>query len=741
MMYRQLVGTDIMQLRISRTTRSGRTYEYAQLVESVRRESDGMPTHRVIASLGALTPLEIENLRTTLKASREKKRVEVALPAKLSSVIKPTDNLKYLDLAVLLEIWAAWGLTELLAEVLPAGEQELSPALAVACLALQRCVEPGSKLKSTQWLPGTALPELLGVSPARFNNTRIHRVLDDLDAAGHRLMQRLPELYQERAGAFCSLFLDVTDTWFVGDGPDLARSGKTKEGFVRKKVGIVLLCDQRGYPLHWEVIAGNTADCCAMTQTMKEVARLDWARGAPIVVDRAMGRSAQIREMAKTGLRFLTALTVNEFPAYSDRIPFAPFQDIEPSGDDAQAEERGAQAAAAVAAAAGMSKAEENLYVLDLGTSDVPAEEEPASRGPNARLGVASLAEAMRLSQAIEREVREGQSPSYTQAAEKFGLTKTLGHKYGTLRQLPEDIQEQVLAGRAEGYALADLRYIARLDSAAAQREAFQKLVSSGVGTGATAGASEPRTAQRQPAGDEPLPQVRVLAYFNPTRFVDQRRAARERLKTLDDFVGRLNAAAARPRSRWTESKLRAAVDRELRKYDLVEAFDVEVTAEELAGRQCQKICIRLRQDEWERRRRYDGFTVLICHTDLKEPAVEMCRLYRAKDAVEKDFQTIKSFVELRPVRHHTDGKVRAHVTICMLALLLKQTLAQRLSGESPQRALEILRGCHLNRFELENQSQYALTILKEEQRAILRALKMQHLADDAATTSRITPR
>jgi hypothetical protein len=498
-----------MQLRVSRTTRNGRTYEYAQLVESVRRESDGMPTHRVIASLGAITSLEIENLRTTLKASREKKRVEVALPAKLSSVIKPTDNLRYLDLAVLLELWTAWGLTELLGEELPDGEHELSPAMVVTCLALQRCVEPGSKLRATQWLPGTALPELLGVTPARFNNTRIHRVLEDLDAVGPRLMDRLPALYQERAGAFCSLFLDVTDTWFIGDGPDLARSGKTKEGFVRKKIGIVLLCDQRGYPLRWEVIAGNTADCSAMTETMKEVARLDWARGTPIVMDRAMGRSAQIREMARTGLHFLTALTVNEFPSYSDRIPFAPFQDIEPSGDDAQAEERDAQAAAVVALAAGMGKAEENLYVLDLGTSAVPAQEEPASRGPNARLGVASLAEAMRLSQAIEREIREGRFPSYAQAAESFGLTKTLGHKYGKLRQLPADIQEQVLAGQAEGHALADLRYIARLDSAAAQREAFQKLISSGAGTSASASASEPRAVRKQPAQDEPLPQVR----------------------------------------------------------------------------------------------------------------------------------------------------------------------------------------------------------------------------------------
>jgi len=44
--------------------------------------------------------------------------------------------------------------------------------------------------------------------------------------------------------------------------------------------------------------------------------------------------------------------------------------------------------------------------------------------------------------------------------------------------------------------------------------------------------------------------------------------------------------------------------------------------------------------------------------------------VYRAKDAVEKDFQTIKTDIKLRPVFHHTDPKVRAHLSLCMLTVL-----------------------------------------------------------------------
>ena len=95
----------------------------------------------------------------------------------------------------------------------------------------------------------------------------------------------------------------------------------------------------------------------------------------------------------------------------------------------------------------------------------------------------------------------------------------------------------------------------------------------------------------------------------------------------------------------------------------------------------------------------------------------------------------------MRPVRHHTDAKVRAHVTICILALLLKRTLALRLTDISPDRALELLSGCHLNWYLTEGRSRYVLTKLNQTQRAILRALRMEHLGDDEKVAARVTPR
>ncbi|MBI2895961.1 MAG: hypothetical protein HYY06_20555 [Deltaproteobacteria bacterium] len=175
-----------------------------------------------------------------------------------------------------------------------------------------------------------------------------------------------------------------------------------------------------------------------------------------------------------------------------------------------------------------------------------------------------------------------------------------------------------------------------------------------------------------------------------------------------------------------------------------MEAFDVAVSERQSAGRSHLVIDVRLNESDWARRRRYDGFTVLVAHPALPHGPVDLCRLYRAKDVVEKDFQVIKSVVDLRPVRHRTDGKVRSHVTLCMLALLLERTLQHRLKAKcTAQAALEILQGCHLNHVAgtADGMAAYTLTEPTPEQTAILRLLGLQRLGDQEEVVDRITPR
>ena len=155
---------------------------------------------------------------------------------------------------------------------------------------------------------------------------------------------------------------------------------------------------------------------------------------------------------------------------------------------------------------------------------------------------------------------------------------------------------------------------------------------------------------------------------------------------------------------------------------------------------------IQRKEDVWARKRRYDGFVLLLGHPELEHSAVELVESYRGKDIVEKDFQSIKSVVELRPVYHYRDPKVLAHVTLCMLALLLQRSLEQRFRDAgvamTASACIATLAPAQLNlRAPTNGQPIYDITRPNTDQRAILKALDLTDVANDKLLRPEITPR
>lgn len=79
-----------------------------------------------------------------------------------------------------------------------------------------------------------------------------------------------------------------------------------------------------------------------------------------------------------------------------------------------------------------------------------------------------------------------------------------------------------------------------------------------------------------------------------------------------------------------------------------------------------------------DRETRYDGKWVL--RTNLRELDPGRIALrYKDEARIEHDMRNIKSFVELRPTRHHLEETVDGHAFVCVLALLLRRYLQHRL--------------------------------------------------------------
>ncbi len=718
-----------MFLRVNTVRRESKTYRYAQLVESYRRDIDKLPAHRVLANLGELSDLEIRNFRLALSASKSGETLVIpkTVKRKVDSTVKVHQNLAYLDLAVLSEIWDELGIGQLIRGVTPASQSDLNIETVLRTLVLYQCSNPGSKLSATRWLPHTSLIETLGISPNQFNNSRLHRSLTNFEEHLPALMSRLPEIYQKHFGSFDSLFLDVSDAYFHGQGPSLAQNSKTKEGHFKKKIGIVLLCNEDGLPLRWEVIPGASSDNKPMQEMIDSVQGLSWLGKAPIVCDRAMGKTAQIKSMCDNGMPFLTALTRTEYHSYVKNLPTI----SSPTNYQNDPDKMTAHAIAQVKGA-GMRKVSKTLYIKDCG---LITKENTDGLHASFNTDHHELAQAMKLAQKIKELKQSGSYASLAAAGASLNFNRSRVGRYCTLNYLTPSIQEQVAQGKANNRTLSELVAIARIEDHESMEQAFSDLLKLPAKK-RSLGLRKIRTE-----GDPESFTVRTIACFNPELFLQKRKTAQATLEKVQLFIRNLNDSLNTPRRGRKLEPITAKIDQFLRRDNLISAFNIEIKTINTQFAQYQ-IEATLDEKEWTKRRSYDGFSILIANQDNNAAAADLAQLYREKNTVEIDFHIIKSFVKVRPVRHRTDHKVKAHVGLCMLALLLERTLRKKLEGKySAQQALDTLRYCHLNRMLAGENSYYSLTEPSPEMIDILKLLKMTHLTEEQHLQTRIKTR
>lgn len=731
-------GVGPMHVRESKVRKGGKVYRYVQLVQSYRR-ADGTPAHRVLASFGDLSAAQTASVRTFAKAMS----MDVALAAVDAIGERPPDpvrvlaNLEYLPLAVLLEVWERSGLAALVRRALGAANRDISDADIVTALVLHRCVNADSKLAAERWFPTTALPELFGWSPAKFNNSRVHRALETLEARDEDLQRELPGVLRNEYGPFSVLLVDGTDTWFEGEGPEIASMGRVKDGTYRRKILIVVACDSRGFPLCWDTFEGGKSEVHALQEVVTKLGSCAWVQEAPIVADRALGNHASIEVLSRTGRRFLVAVPEHEIPSWVPTLDGLPL-DLDPEDG---------RAIANAVVRIGMERVDDRTYVVDGRELALPIDESaPAlddARETETRPAEGGTAEAGRNVEllALARTLEGG--GSHSALAAQLGRSKSFVRKLLALRQLPDDVRARIAAGEARDVAFSALAEIVHAHPEEhGRRTAFDALVAADGRKG--------RVLPRRMAG-KPAPAVirpprqrrdlgRPIVYFNPEMFAAQRRRAAADLCDIQRALDALDRNAATQRD--NDVTLLGKVDRLLRHHDAVSLFEVQIVRIEGAP---VRIRTTLRKEVWHRRRRFDGFSLLVADLLQGRTPAELVALYRSRECIERGFRTIKSTVELRPVHHRTDAKVRAHVTICVLATLLQRLLEHHLAKagatSSAERALATLAACHLNTVSTGSRSTHTVTALEPDVRGLLAKLDLDELASDEHVRARIVPR
>ncbi|GAB6153250.1 IS1634 family transposase [Desulfosporosinus burensis] len=120
--------------------------------------------------------------------------------------------------------------------------------------------------------------------------------------------------------------------------------------------------------------------------------------------------------------------------------------------------------------------------------------------------------------------------------------------------------------------------------------------------------------------------------------------------------------------------------------------------------------------------RRLDGMTCFITN-DTTIPQTEIIQRYREKNKIEEAFREMKSQLALRPIHLTRPERVKAHVTVCILAYLLLNTMEVILKRAgysiSPINVLDQLQSCQLNQVGIKGSPGCSLTVteMTEKQR------------------------
>ncbi len=266
----------------------GKDHVYWQLVESVWTPRGSR--HRVVGYLGELSKSERRGwarLAATLDGKAASKAEQLSLleppcdhdddPVPETVQVK-TKGVRvertrdFGDVCLALTLWRMLGLDDLFEKELPEGREEVPWHLMACILAIARLVEPSSELHiEDTWYLRTTLADLLGVPVERVTDSRLYRTLDralplKAKIEAH-LKERIGELFSVE---FEILLYDVTSTYFEGEAeanPQAKRGHSRDHRRDCKQVCIGLVVTTDGFPLGYEVFAGNRND----VKTLEEI--------------------------------------------------------------------------------------------------------------------------------------------------------------------------------------------------------------------------------------------------------------------------------------------------------------------------------------------------------------------------------------------------------------------------------------------------------------------------------------
>src|SRR6202795_1498749 len=344
-----------MYLRFARRRKDGKEHRYWSIVES-RRCAGGRVVQRPILYLGEINDGQREAWCRQIEAFDEASRRHRQL-ALFSAEQAVPDHAKGLGVQVRLDAMELhrprqWGacwlachlyqqleLDRFFAPLLPDSREGTNWQHILQTLVCYRLIDPGSEWRlHRQWFEQSAMADLLG-DEALVAKNALYRCLDKLLPHKAALFSHLRARWQDLfAAKFDVLLYDLTSTFFESPPAD-DEADKRRHGYSRDKrsdcvqVVIALIVTPDGFPLGYEVLPGNTADCTTLRDMLRKIEAQYGKANRIWVMDRGIPTEEVLAEMrnSKTPIHYLVGSPRGRLTQLEKAFLTKPWEDVRES--------------------------------------------------------------------------------------------------------------------------------------------------------------------------------------------------------------------------------------------------------------------------------------------------------------------------------------------------------------------------------------------------------------------------
>ncbi len=355
-----------MFLRSSVVKRAGKTYRYWKLVETVRTANG--PRQRIVVHLGDLSNFSARDWQALAERMGEpdmaaalERRVRQGgrqgRPPKWTIQDRIDDSpdtatirlsktswwepVRFGDVYTALVLWRRLRLGELLSTASEDSRSRVNWSSVAALMAVNRLVEPMPEWPMARWWRRTALPQLLGIPVASINDDRLYRCLDVALPYKEAIEERIAGIGRSWFGqSYRYLLYDLTSTYFEGQ---MEANPQARRGYSRdhrpdcKQILIGAVVDREGYPVGYEVLAGNTRDEKTVAGMLDRLRARFGLAERTLCMDRGMVTEESLKVIRASEVHYVLADRRTASQQFAEQVKTGPWKTIRADEESGEA--------------------------------------------------------------------------------------------------------------------------------------------------------------------------------------------------------------------------------------------------------------------------------------------------------------------------------------------------------------------------------------------------------------------